>query len=422
MLEGIEADVDLSGEGEEFLGGVWDWLKKGGRTAPQPKPALPAPAKGEGGYRGWPIGVPRPPEVPTPTPPPVPPPSRALDLRKEIAELERRAGDARRRWDMLRQLGVPGAGPASEEYFALMERLRTLRRLQSMSPESELPGIPPTCVDAELRPHPLVWEGSSNPAVREAKRKLNVFQSGSPDEPLAPDCRFGPDTRQAVLVFQRAQFADPRDWDGRVGPKTWSKLDAVIPLNIHRLLRVRGVAVVEEPGWQGKGRTPFRPVGVMVHHTAGPRSGDRPSLSVVIGGRPGIPPPLCNILLARSGRAHLVAALRANHAGAGSGLVLDEVRRGLSPAGDASIRRLKDDTTGNSWFYGIEVENSGLAGDPYPSAQIGALVRICSALCGAHGWSAARIVHHREWTRRKPDMSFREPIRDFVDSCIRTRC
>jgi hypothetical protein len=139
-------------------------------------------------------------------------------------------------------------------------------------------------------------------------------------------------------------------------------------------------------------------------------------------GRPGIPPPLCNILLARSGVAHLVAAGRANHAGAGSNVVLDEVRRGVSPTADAVARGLRDDTTGNRWFYGIEVENSGLPADPYPSVQIDALVRICSALCAAHGWSAARVIHHREWTRRKPDMSYRGPLRGLVQMCLRTGC
>jgi N-acetylmuramoyl-L-alanine amidase-like protein/putative peptidoglycan binding protein len=284
------------------------------------------------------------------------------------------------------------------------------------------PGTPAACPDIEVRPHPPISEGSNQPAVLEAHRKLNVFFSGSPDLPLVLTCSFGPDTRQAVMDFQRAQFADPREWDGRVGPKTWAKLDMTIPLNMGRLLRGRGVAAAEEVGWQGRGRTPFAPIGVMVHHTAGSLQGDRPSLRVVMDGRPGIPPPLCNILLARSGTAHLVAAQRANHAGAGSSIVLDEARRGVSPVADAVVRGLRDDTTGNTWFYGIEVENSGLANDPYPQAQLDALVRICSALCGAHGWTASRVVHHREWTRRKPDMSFRGPLRSLVDTCTRTRC
>jgi N-acetylmuramoyl-L-alanine amidase/Putative peptidoglycan binding domain len=278
------------------------------------------------------------------------------------------------------------------------------------------------CEGVEVRPHPLITQGVKDSAVLEAQRKLNVFHSGDPNGPLILDCVFGPKTRAAVVDFQQSSFADPREWDGRVGPKTWGKLDAVIPLNVHRLLRGRGVTVIEEPGWQARGRTPFSPLGVMVHHTAGPRQGDHPSLAVVLRGRTGIPPPLCNILLARSGTAHLIAALRANHAGAGSRLVLDEVRRGVSPPADAIVRGLRDDITGNAKFYGIEVENSGLANDPYPQIQLNALVRICSALSAANGWSAARVIHHREWTRRKPDMSFRGPLRVLVQACMQARC
>jgi hypothetical protein len=286
----------------------------------------------------------------------------------------------------------------------------------------DVPGLVAGCPEVEVRPHPLLGLGSVTPAVREAKRKLNVFLSNGPDGPLALDCTFGPDARDAVVQFQRAHFTDQRSWDGRVGARTWGKLDDVIPLNMHRLLRSRGVAVVEEAGWQGKGKTPFAPVGVMVHHTAWPTQEDHPSLSLVIQGRPDVPPPLCNILLARSGTAHLIAARRANHSGAGSRLVLDEVRRGVSAVADAKDRGLEDTTTGNTWFYGIEVENSGLQGDTYPQVQIDALVRICTAMFQSHGWTAARVVHHREWTKRKPDMSFRGPLRDMIDECMRVRC
>jgi len=108
-------------------------------------------------------------------------------------------------------------------------------------------------------------------------------------------------------------------------------------------LRAEGVTVVEEPGWRDRGNPTFSPKGVICHHTAGPARGDAPSLGTCINGRPGLPGPLCQIVLARSGTAHVIASGRANHAGAGGW-------RGL---------------TGNTSVFGIEAENTGL-GEPWP--------------------------------------------------------
>ena len=108
-------------------------------------------------------------------------------------------------------------------------------------------------------------------------------------------------------------------------------------------LRAEGVKVVEEPGWRDRGSATFNPKGVICHHTAGPAKGDAPSLGVCINGRPGLPGPLCQIVLARSGTAHVIASGRANHAGLGGW-------RGLE---------------GNTSVFGIEAENTGL-GEPWP--------------------------------------------------------
>ena len=82
------------------------------------------------------------------------------------------------------------------------------------------------CKDVEVRPHPaLLKKGSQQPAVREAQRKLNLAKSGDVGTPLNPDCIFGPKTDAAVREFQQAQFDDPKAVDGKIGPKTWAKLD-----------------------------------------------------------------------------------------------------------------------------------------------------------------------------------------------------
>lgn len=53
-------------------------------------------------------------------------------------------------------------------------------------------------------------------------------------------------------------------------------------------LRAAGCRVVECDGWKERGHGDMlNVVGVLCHHTAGPRTGDAPSLVVVKSGRPG---------------------------------------------------------------------------------------------------------------------------------------
>ncbi len=148
-----------------------------------------------------------------------------------------------------------------------------------------------------------------------------------------------------------------------------------------------GLKVAEVPGWQSHGRAEMGTVrGVMVHHTAGPRGGNMPTLNTLMHGRPDLRGPLCNVGLGRDGTFYLVGAGRANHAGAGD---------------------WKGVTTGNSSFIGIEAENTGTADDmPWPPVQRDALVRGCAALLGHAGRGADWVVGHREYALpagRKPD-------------------
>lgn len=185
-----------------------------------------------------------------------------------------------------------------------------------------------------------------------------------------------------------------------------------------RMLSAAGVNIEEAEGWESRGRAGFTPQGIMVHHTAGPKTGDAPSLSLCIHGRPDLSGPLCHIVLGRSGKAHLIAANIANHAGKGAAQVLDLVAKDEPVVGNAREHGFADVVSGNQFFYGIEVENSGQAGDPYPAEQIEALAQICSILCHAHGWSATRVVHHRQWTSRKIDMSWRGDLPAMVAQCM----
>lgn len=181
-------------------------------------------------------------------------------------------------------------------------------------------------------------------------------------------------------------------------------------MNLAEALRAEDLEVNEIPGWQTRGRPGgLKAIGLIAHHTAGTKS-----LNIIINGRPDLSGPLANLHLEKSGRVNLVAAGRCNHAGKGSVEVLDRLRRQLPPRGDAGALGLVDSADGNGVLFGVEVENLGDGSDPYPPAQIEALVKIGAALCAFGGFAPHACIFHREWTRRKPDMSWRGPLRELV--------
>lgn len=141
------------------------------------------------------------------------------------------------------------------------------------------------------------------------------------------------------------------------------------------------------PGWETRGNSSFAPAGVVGHWTAGPRGAaadKRPSLNVVVNGRPDLSGPLCNVYLDRAGVPVIVAAGRANHAGPGG-------YKGL---------------VGNSAVYGIEAESAG-DGD-WTAAQKAAYPRLVRAMldglgrgseffCGHNVWAPTRKIDIRDW-------------------------
>lgn len=182
------------------------------------------------------------------------------------------------------------------------------------------------------------------------------------------------------------------------------------------LLRLHAVRVIERPAWRTRGRPyGFSPVGVMNHHDAlnNAVTTDR-GLAIIEGGRPDLPGPLANFWAEDDGTIYVVAGGNCNHAGMGSAVVLDRVKRDVPPGGDAAALGLSSTIVGNPWFFGIEVHNAGDGRDPYEGPQLDALLKLNASLCIAGGWSQNRCVHHREWTARKPDMSWRGPLRDNV--------
>ena len=101
--------------------------------------------------------------------------------------------------------------------------------VRSRAPEDFVESDPPVV------PRPTIRQGSRGPAVTEAQTRLNTVhagrvaggESGLDRCPLTVDGAFGPNTRAAVVAFQRTAFpGQPNEYDGVVGPRTWTALIA----------------------------------------------------------------------------------------------------------------------------------------------------------------------------------------------------
>ena len=87
-------------------------------------------------------------------------------------------------------------------------------------------------------------------------------------------------------------------------------------------LRDEGCRVVEEGDWEHRGRDgSFAPYGVLWHHTGSTASYSNPfpTKNTLINGRPDLAGPLCHVGIGYDGVCHVIAAGRANHAGACNG-------------------------------------------------------------------------------------------------------
>ena len=164
-------------------------------------------------------------------------------------------------------------------------------------------------------------------------------------------------------------------------------------------LKDAGLRVNVVGGWENRGSPQMHPKVVVLHHTAGSRSSNAPSLKVCIDGRRDLPGPLCHILIGRDGTCHVIASGRANHAGVGSW-------RGVK---------------GNANAIGIEVENIGTKAEPWRAELVDVMVRATAACCRAADLPASMVCGHKEWApNRKVDphtLSMAE-IRLAVDAAL----
>lgn len=159
------------------------------------------------------------------------------------------------------------------------------------------------------------------------------------------------------------------------------------------VLRAAGLKVEEVDGWELRGHGDVGAIkGVLLHHTAGPRSGNISDLRTLIDGRGQPNPlagPLCNLGLARDGSWHVIAAGRAYHAGAG-------LWQGVHD--------------GNSQLVGIEMENTGLSDDnPWPDSQMQSAIKGAAAFLSHVHAAPIMCCAHLEYALpigRKSDPSF----------------
>lgn len=170
-------------------------------------------------------------------------------------------------------------------------------------------------------------------------------------------------------------------------------------------LRRFDVPVIEIDGWRTRGKSTITPKVGVNHHTVSRAIGPVPSLQVVIGGRPDVPGPLCNVLGGRDHVARLVAAGRSNNAGLGGW-------QGI---------------TGNSNTLGLEMEHTGLiATEEVTEEDLDFMARIQAAFAW-NRYGADMVCQHYEWApTRKIDFvksavpgiytpdSFRRRVEDYL--------
>lgn len=98
--------------------------------------------------------------------------------------------------------------------------------------------LPPLPAPPPSQAQPLIKRHSTGPAVGRAQAKLNRVHASEAAQgrrglagcPLQIDGKFGPETQKAVIDFQKFAFAgQPAEWDGIIGPKTWTMLEAFAP-------------------------------------------------------------------------------------------------------------------------------------------------------------------------------------------------
>jgi hypothetical protein len=183
------------------------------------------------------------------------------------------------------------------------------------------------------------------------------------------------------------------------------------------------ITFVERPGWRTRntGRS-FDPIGIVVHHDAlNDQVSTERGLQIIEQGRPDLAGPLAANWHEDDGTLYLCSFGNSNHGGRFAANPVARTRAGLPPLGDAGALGLVDDgPVANGIYYGDEVHNAGDGRDPYEPGQMQTLTLSLAARCELHGWTGARVIGHREGTRRKIDPRGIDmtALRQAVDVCL----
>ena len=176
--------------------------------------------------------------------------------------------------------------------------------------------------------------------------------------------------------------------------------------------RARGLTVVEMvvdgKSWLDNNRNHVGPwadlFGDLIHHTGSDTSNPFEYAKFLFRGRSDLPGPLCQRGTAPDGTVYMIGWGRANHAGSGDTDTLNLIKADAMPFD----REIKPDQSGpsdgNRALYGNEVMYSG--GHPMTAAQLESCLIQDEVICGYHGWSAASVGGHKEWTNQKPDPGY----------------
>ncbi|CAF3645670.1 unnamed protein product [Rotaria sordida] len=146
------------------------------------------------------------------------------------------------------------------------------------------------------------------------------------------------------------------------------------------IFRDAGLTVFEVEHWKTHGRGVMNSVkSILIHHTAGPATGNFPSLIVVRDGREDLAGLLSQLGLGRNGKWYVIAAGRSNHAG----------------------KTIDDNIFGNSNASGIEAEGTGIPSTDtghasWPDVQYQSYVQGVKALRIAYDVPTLRVLGHTE--------------------------
>lgn len=152
------------------------------------------------------------------------------------------------------------------------------------------------------------------------------------------------------------------------------------------VLHAAGLDVYETPGWTLRGKPMDAIEGVVAHHTASPvNSTLSTNLAVVTDGTALSPGPIAQLLIWRDGSCHVIAAGKANHAGAGGPI---PGWMPLSPPGQLSYA--------NAHTIGIEAANDGV-GETWPDDQLDAFEIATAAILAHIGEDETHTLTHAEW-------------------------